>query len=792
MDVAEQSKMKLKVGLTKVCLSCHNQFVAELTHCPKDKTMLLTPPQNPLIDSNLSDQYEIDGIIGSGGWSLVYRAQQKSLGRAVAIKILHSHLVLDPDKVMRFQREAEAASKFNNPAIPAVYDFGLLPSGQPYMVMAYVEGRSLSEVIVQDGPLDLSKAVEIFRQCASGLAMAHEHGIIHRDIKPSNILLTKDKGEVKILDFGLAKLIDMGDGEVGKTLTQAGHTIGTPAYMSPEQCLGLTLDARSDLYSLGCVMYETITGIRPFEGRDAFEAMNLHMRGNITFDETAIKDSIPPALEACILKTLAKNPADRHQSALDLMSELEGLQTPGPQLRKTISLVRPFQNILKQRGSKLATAAATLAITGLVILTLVLGAMRSVEYFNANRVINPHNLAHAYSELFAKGERYLYAQNYSRASSYFKQSSELAENFGASDERLLTSLQRWQDSLRKENKIEDVERVSQQLEALKNSTYGLMYGTLEQNAKTIVDLTAKRDKNAKDLQLTRQLCAVLNNQAALLFTQGNVTDAKQFLDRAIELEQKLLGKTDPEYATSVSNLAYYQSQRGDKAQAEALYREALDLRRKVLGPNDPKVGRSLRNLADFCWQKGDIRQAEDLMKQSMAVYKTQLPKTTADYAWTMNNLGLINAQQRNYVEARKLFQEALLLRKQLYGEGGLDVGRTLHNLAQLDTAERRFTEAESEYTNAQKIYDTKLGVEHDDSLKCANNLAIMYYNKGNYADAEPLLRRVVSVLRQKRPDDPLGHGATKLLTKIYEHQGRKDAARELQHALPSPEIPDKT
>lgn len=766
--------------MTRICLTCHGRFDEQYTHCPTDETLLLTPPRDPLAHSKLAEQYEIEGIIGSGGWSLVYRAKQKSLGRSVAIKILHSHLVLDPDKVMRFQREAESASKFNHPAIPSVYDFGLLPSGQPYMVMAYVEGRSLAEVIVEDGPLSVDKSLDVFIQAASGLAMAHERGIIHRDIKPSNILLTKDKGEVKILDFGLAKLIGIGDGNVAETLTQAGHTIGTPAYMSPEQCLGLALDARSDIYSLGCVMYETLSGIRPFEGRDAFEAMSLHMRGDISFDGTPIKDTIPVNLEACILKTLAKNPADRPQSAEELMAALEKIQTQTFQGKGPFRLVYSVQRFIQQRGSSLATTAATLTVTVLVVLTLVLGTYKSVEHMNNQKSATPHNIADIYKEVMAKGERHFYAGSYSKASTHFKQASELAENFGAADERLTNSLKRLQESLTKEKKTIEVQKVAEHMEALKNSTYGLMYGTPDQNARSIIALTSKREKDPTDMDAARQLCAVLNNQAALLFTQSNVADAKQFLDRAVEIEKKVLGEDDPEYATSLSNLAYYYSQRGDKEQAESFYTQALTLRQKVLGSSDPKVGRSLRNLADFYWGQGDIRRAQELMSQSADVYRKQLPRTAADYAWTVNNLGLIYASERNYAQARKLFAEALDMRKQLYGENGLDVGRTLHNIAQLDTAEHRYSDAENEFRTAQRIYDTKLGTDHDDSLKCAGNLAVMYFNKGNYPDAEPLLKRILGVLRHKRPNDPMYERATTLLTKMYEHQGRKDALAELK------------
>lgn len=785
MDLTHDQKTTVEVTSesnpadVRLCLTCHRQFTSDATHCAVDGTLLLIPPADPLAGTPLADLYEVKGIIGSGGWSLVYRAEQTSLHRTVALKILHSHLVFDPDKVRRFQREAEALSHFNHAAIPAVYDYGQLPSGQPYMIMAYVHGRSLGQIISEDGELDIPSALDIFAKTASGLAVAHEQGIIHRDIKPSNILLTADGSEVKILDFGLAKLIDAGEGQTLATLTQAGHTIGTPAYMSPEQCLGLKLDARSDIYSLGCVMFETITGACPFEGKDAFEAMSNHMRGDISFAGTKIKDTIPDTVEQLVLKALAKDPSDRFQTAADLAAAIDRIRAQSELTRSPFRFLHGFKRLGIQQRRNLLTAAAITVTTALIVGALVFAAMRNVEELKEKAARQYHNLADSYKEAMAKGERQFYAGNMPSAITYFKQASDIAENFGASDERLAASLNRLQESYTKNNQTDYAQKVATHIETLKNSTYGLMYGTPEQNAREILQLTAQREEHPSDINIARKLCAVLNNQAALMFTRSSIADAKQFLDRALNIEKKTLGENDPEYATTLSNLAYYEAHQSDKAKAEELYKQALALRKKVLGENDPKVGRSLRNLADFYWQRGDTQRAEDLMKESMKVYRKGLPKTAADLAWTTNNLALIYASQRNYAQARKLFNEALNTRRELYGPDGLDVGRTLHNLAQLDTAEHRFSDAEDEYRAALRIYDTKLGTEHEDSLKCVSNLASLYYSQHNYADAEPLLKRIVAILRQKKPNDPTLTRARDSLLEIYTQQGRKDAIKDL-------------
>ncbi len=237
-------------------------------------------PVDPLIGQTISTDYEILELIGAGGWSRVYKARQKDGQRIVAIKVLHSHLLFDRESVTRFEREAKSGVSLSHPNICQVFDYDRLESGQPYIIMEYLKGESLSSLLKRKGKLSEKDAVPIFVACLNGLQEAHDNGIVHRDVKPANIFVldgTSNNGgshpDVKLLDFGMAKII-VG---VQPDLTLTGTAFGTVQYMSPEQVLGNPIDGRSDLYSLGCVMYETLTGKKVFEGATAFGVMEQHV-----------------------------------------------------------------------------------------------------------------------------------------------------------------------------------------------------------------------------------------------------------------------------------------------------------------------------------------------------------------------------------------------------------------------------------------------------------------------------------------------------------------------------------
>ena len=271
--------------------------------------------------------YRITSKLGAGGMGEVFLADDTRLERKAAIKFLPAEIAADPERRQRFLNEARAASALNHPHVCIVYDVGETEDGLPYIAMEFVEGQPL-DVLVKQGPLEISRVVEIAAQVADALDAAHASRIVHRDIKPANISLN-ERGQVKVLDFGLAKRMPQESADaLGMTApmqqTQSGQVLGTPSYMSPEQALGKDLDHRTDIFSMGVVLYELTTGQRPFTGANFAEILDKIVHDQPTAIARLNYD-VPPELERITLKCLQKSPDRRYQTARELMVDLRNL-----------------------------------------------------------------------------------------------------------------------------------------------------------------------------------------------------------------------------------------------------------------------------------------------------------------------------------------------------------------------------------------------------------------------------------------------------------------------------------
>ncbi|MGY2001543.1 Stk1 family PASTA domain-containing Ser/Thr kinase [Blastococcus sp. SYSU DS1024] len=267
----------------------------------------------------LGERYEIGGVLGRGGMAEVHHGRDLRLGREVAVKVLRHDLARDPSFQVRFRREAQASASLNHPAIVAVYDTGedRTPSGAtPYIVMEYVEGETLRDVLRREGRLPIERAMSLAADISGALDFSHRNGIVHRDVKPGNVMITP-QGTVKVMDFGIARAVS----DSAATMTSTAAVIGTAQYLSPEQARGEGVDARSDVYSLGCLLYELVTGAPPFTGDSPVSVAYQHVREDPRLP-SSINPDVPPELDAILLKAMSKNPANRYQSAADMRSDL--------------------------------------------------------------------------------------------------------------------------------------------------------------------------------------------------------------------------------------------------------------------------------------------------------------------------------------------------------------------------------------------------------------------------------------------------------------------------------------
>jgi serine/threonine-protein kinase len=267
----------------------------------------------------LGERYEIGGVLGRGGMAEVHRGRDLRLGREVAVKVLRSDLARDPSFQVRFRREAQAAASLNHPAIVAVYDTGedrTATGATPYIVMEYVEGETLRDVLRREGRLDPRRAMQLTADICGALDFSHRNGIVHRDVKPGNVMITP-QGAVKVMDFGIARAVS----DSAATMTSTAAVIGTAQYLSPEQARGEAVDARSDVYSVGCLLYELVTGAPPFTGDSPVSVAYQHVREDPRLP-SSINPEVPPELDAILLKAMSKNPANRYQSAADMRNDL--------------------------------------------------------------------------------------------------------------------------------------------------------------------------------------------------------------------------------------------------------------------------------------------------------------------------------------------------------------------------------------------------------------------------------------------------------------------------------------
>lgn len=318
-----------KQSTRKGCMTCGQEFADASEKCPFDGTQLANLTNELAPGEILGGRYEIIGSVAAGGMGQIYKAKHQLMNRTVAIKTIHLSL-MSGGALKRFQQEAQAISALNHPNILSVFDFFISDEGQPYLVMDFLQGTNLRELLKAEKRLDLARALPILIDACSGFTHAHEHGVIHRDIKPANLMLIDFNGNsdfVKIVDFGIAKVAtDTGE---SMHLTATGDTFGSPEFMSPEQCRAKKPDARSDIYSLGCVMYKMLTGVSLFNSQDPMEIMYKQ-----------VHDSPPPPSQICpeanlnetvdavVLKAIQKEPENRFQTMEEMRHALQSISVP--------------------------------------------------------------------------------------------------------------------------------------------------------------------------------------------------------------------------------------------------------------------------------------------------------------------------------------------------------------------------------------------------------------------------------------------------------------------------------
>lgn len=495
------------------------------------------------------DRYTVLGELGSGGMGTVLKATHVQLNKPVAIKVLNMELVKDRTSLSRFESEARAGGQLAHPNLVAVFDFGYTLDGEPYFVMEYVEGFSLAELVKRCGKCPSADFIFVFIQALKALNYIHRKNVIHRDIKSSNIMLQFIEGDryVKLIDFGIAKVL-ADTGVTMQQLTSTGEAVGSPLYMSPEQCRGIHVDVRADIYSLGCVMHECFAGYPPFRGGNAMQTIHMHINDPPAPLAPLCRNEQELLIASMIHKCILKRPEDRYQSAAELGMHLEEIASVGSQVQ---AIQRPAAaidaaNRWKKTGK--TTEHASAAIQGQTGSSIP--QVTRTEFQDATRAVmqdrfaagqnqgsglsqtlrRPTNLgnspvsaqaglAHSGApqqegppadERLAErwnlhnvsGQQSMSNGNFYEAERHFQQAVEIAEQFGRSDERLPNSLNRLALSYKSQGRYDDAEKIYvravEMREAIVGSLSKDLLPLLEQYAGLL--RIVKRDQEAEKIE----------------------------------------------------------------------------------------------------------------------------------------------------------------------------------------------------------------------------------------------------------------------------------------------------
>ncbi|HEY9719689.1 MAG TPA: protein kinase [Trichormus sp.] len=348
------------------CSTCQAQLPVTTLVCPNDGTANLDAMTDSLRHSIRN--YELLRVLGAGGMGTVFEAKHLVLHTNVAVKMINTSQLNDR-VLLRFQREAQTANKLKHPNLVGVTDCGITKDGAPYLVMDLIEGPSLKDLLHQKGSLPVDDALNLVMQICEGMTFAHERGILHRDLKPANILLTKQADnsyQVKITDFGIAKLLGSDE---GTQLTRTGEVCGSPQYMSPEHTSSRATDARADVYSIGCILYELLTGAPPYSGNSVIETLYKHVNERIpTLEEGSLGKNFSPQLEEIVAKALAKDPDNRHASAKEYAEAIARFQS-GIGLRKASSPTTKSTKAASTNAIVLSILIAGIVIAGAIAMT---------------------------------------------------------------------------------------------------------------------------------------------------------------------------------------------------------------------------------------------------------------------------------------------------------------------------------------------------------------------------------------------------------------------------------------
>lgn len=722
------------------------------------------------------EEVEILQLLGHGGMSLVYKARQAQLDRVVAVKVLSTQV--EETAIKRFWQEAILTKEVVHPNIVKVYSCGVSADGQLYIVMEYLEGSSLEADLRQNWCLNLKKFEDVFLPVLSALAEAHRIGLIHRDLKPANIMICHSETanlSIKLVDFGIARLLGHREAQA-PTLTAPGTILGSPLYMSPEQCMGTSTDARSDLYSLACVMYEAISGEPPYSGSSALEVMQKHCTMPLPRAGARGRTREEESLLQVILWGLAKDPSKRPQSAaafaLRLEEEFEDIAST--KLKKS----RPVSGKRFNWIAQLVTSLCLLLCSSVMIreqfgedgswkrVEKSTGVKDECESKNSlariERTCGPEHpsvvrlLDHLACDL------YLQQNRLAEAESLMKRSLKIREHtLGPRHLEVASCLFQLGDLYKKQGRYTEAEPLIKRCLAIRESRLNAENADVGIALVELADILAAQRKyeqaeplSQRSLQIWTHtlppehplLLGNLKSLGELYRNQLKYAQATLLLERCLRSREKTLGPDHADVAESLYSLAELCMAQGNYLEAESLLARALPIKRKIAGPEHPDVAVGLLWQGDLYMTRGKFAEAEPLFKTAIAIVQKS---THHDHRLgeLLLKLGELNIAQGKYGDAELALKRSVQIGERALAANHPELGYRLLSLANLYTAQHRYSEAEPLLKKSLAISERKPG----DSRLAVTLLRLgqLYLAQREYALAEPLIERCLQMSSKK-------------------------------------------
>ena len=580
----------------KQCPTCGLELAGTNAICVCDTSVIPSLTKDNMIGSTLAGYYKIQEVIGRGGMGIVYKAKDMFMDRVIAIKMLHAHLVADPQSLQRFQQEAKAASSIGHQNVITAYDFGYIPdTKQPFLVMELLVGKSLADVIEEENGVDYERAMKIFIQACDALAAAHAKGVLHRDLKPSNIMLVQTKEDpdfVKIVDFGIAKLLPHSGKEMSN-LTQTGEVFGSPLYMSPEQFLGGKLDERTDVYAMGCVMYEALIGRPPIMGEHVLETMYKHINEAPQKFALARPDKkISDKIESVVMRALEKDQDQRYQTMAELRDALQLTQ-------KGFKDRRPLKVRLAAWRSKIKRAQKRHADFATTVLFGVVLACAAVLICWCLTITARSTQDQEWKAMKVEGQKAYAREDLPTAERKFMDAAKKAlDNFGEEDPRYTDTLKRLAWVFESRGNYTGARKIYEKINKLNPEDISkVKLAQLAYAGKTLAETLMEDD-----------------------FTEGFTVALK----KAVITLDKYFGPTDPGLVPLLEQLGTLYKRDGKWAEAENEYMRIISIMTETEGQKSVGTARAFGQIAELYKIWGNDKAAEENFQQAKEIYSEVL------------------------------------------------------------------------------------------------------------------------------------------------------------------------